>query len=200
MLTKTTGVQTKMELVAIENLVKEDHVLRRIQKYVDFNFIYDLVEDKYCPDNGRPSVDPVVLFKMILVGYLFGIRSERRLIEEIHHNIAYRWFLGYGLEDKIPDASTISQNRRRRFKGTDIYQKIFDNIVEQAIEQNLMPGNIMYVDSTHIKASANIGKFTNEQIEVSIPEYIDELDRAVNESREGHRQKALKKKKKKRKK
>ena len=193
MLTKNNENQPKIELVIIENLVKKDHILRKIDEYIDFNFIYDLVEDKYCLDNGRPSVDPVVLFKMILIGYLFGIRSERRLIEEIHHNVAYRWFLGYGLEEKIPDASTISQNRRRRFTGTDIFEKIFDNIVEQAITHKLITGKIMYVDSTHVKANANIGKFTNEQVEVAIPEYIDELDKAVTEAREAHGQKELKK-------
>jgi transposase len=193
MLTKNNENQPKMEFVIIENLVKKDHILRKIDEYIDFNFIYDLVEDKYCLDNGRPSVDPVVLFKMILIGYLFGIRSERRLVEEIHHNVAYRWFLGYGLEDKIPDASTISQNRRRRFTGTDIFEKIFDNIVEQAINHKLITGKIMYVDSTHIKANANIGKFTNEQVEVAIPEYIDELEKSINEAREAHGQKALKK-------
>lgn len=193
MLTKNNENQPKIELVIIENLVKKDHILRKIDEYIDFNFIYDLVEDKYCLDNGRPSIDPVVLFKMILIGYLFGIRSERRLIEEIHHNVAYRWFLGYGLEDKIPDASTISQNRRRRFTGTDIFERIFDNIVEQAIIHKLITGKIMYVDSTHIKANANIGKFTNEQVEVAIPEYIDELEKAVTEAREAHGQKELKK-------
>lgn len=193
MLTKNNENQPKIELVIIENLVKKDHILRKIDEYIDFNFIYELVEDKYCLDNGRPSIDPVILFKMILIGYLFGIKSERRLIEEIHHNVAYRWFLRYGLEDKIPDASTISQNRRRRFTGTDIFEKIFDNIVEQAINHKLITGKIMYVDSTHIKASANIGKFTNEQVEVALPEYIDELEKAVTEAREAHGQKELKK-------
>ena len=196
MLTKNNENQPKIELVIIENLVKKEHILRKIDEYIDFNFIYDLVEDKYCLDNGRPAIDPVVLFKMILIGYLFGIRSERRLVEEIHHNVAYRWFLGFGLEDKIPDASTISQNRRRRFTGTDIFEKIFDNIIKQATNQKLISGKIMYVDSTHVKASANIGKFTNEQVEVAMPEYIDELERAVNESRVAHGQKELKKKRK----
>lgn len=196
MLTKNNENQPKIELVIIENLVKKEHILRKIDEYIDFNFIYDLVKDKYCLDNGRPSIDPVVLFKMILIGYLFGIRSERRLVEEIHHNVAYRWFLGFGLEDKIPDASTISQNRRRRFTGTDIFEKIFDNIIEQAINHKLISGKIMYIDSTHVKANANIGKFTNEQVEVAIPEYIDELERAVNESRVAHGQKELKKKEK----
>ncbi len=194
MLTKNGHVQSKLEAVIIDDLISEDHVLKKIDKYIDFKFIYDLVEDKYCLDNGRPSIDPVVLFKMIFIGYLFGIRSERRLVDEIHHNIAYRWFLGFGLSDKIPDSSTISQNRKRRFNGTDIYQKIFDNILEQAISLKLVPGKIMYVDSTHIKANANIGKFTNEQVEVPIQSYVDELEESINESREEHGQKPLKKK------
>lgn len=194
MLTKNRHIQSKLEAVIIDDLISEDHVLKKIDKYIDFKFIYDLVEDKYCLDNGRPSIDPVVLFKMIFIGYLFGIRSERRLVDEIHHNIAYRWFLGFGLSDKIPDSSTISQNRKRRFNGTDIYQKIFDNILEQAISLKLVPGKIMYVDSTHIKANANIGKFTNEQVEVPIQSYVDELEESINESREEHGQKPLKKK------
>ena len=196
MLTKTGDIQSKMEVVIIDNLIQEDHILRKIDKCIDFDFIYDIVEDKYCLDNGRPSIDPVVLFKMIFVGYLFGIRSERRLVDEIHHNLAYRWFLGFGLTDKIPDSSTISQNRKRRFNGTDIYQKIFDNILEQAVSMNLVPGKVIYVDSTHIKANANIGKFTNEQVEVPIQNYIDELEESINESRKEHRQKPLKKKEK----
>ena len=83
----------------------------------------------YCKDNGRPAIDPVVLFKMLFIGYLYGIRSERQLEKEIQVNVAYRWFLGLSLTDEVPDHSTISQNRRRRFKGTDIFQKVFDEIV-----------------------------------------------------------------------
>ncbi len=196
MLTKTGDIQSKMEVVVIDTLIQEDHILKKIDKYIDFNFIYKLVEDKYCLDNGRPSIDPVVLFKMIFIGYLFGIRSERRLVDEIHHNLAYRWFLGFGLTDKIPDSSTISQNRKRRFNGTDIYQKIFDNILGQAVSMNLVPGKVIYVDSTHIKANANIGKFTNEQVEIPMQNYINELEESIDESRKAHGQRPLKKKKK----
>ncbi|MBM6821055.1 transposase, partial [Clostridium saudiense] len=95
----------------------------------------------------------VVLFKMLFIGYLYGIRSERQLVKDIEVNLAYRWFLGYSITEKIPDASTISQNRIRRFKGTDIPQKIFDNIVIQAMEKGLVGGKILYSDSTHIKAN-----------------------------------------------
>lgn len=102
------------EFVSIDSLVPQDHILRKIDKYIDFSFIDNLTKDLYCHDNGRPAVDPKVLFKMLLLGYLFGIRSERQIVREVQVNIAYRWFLGYSFTDKIIDASTISQNRRRR--------------------------------------------------------------------------------------
>ena len=194
MLTKNTRKQSSMELVIIDQLIPEDHLLRKIDKYIDFSFIYDLVEDKYCLNNGRPSVDPVMLFKMLFIGYLYGIRSERRLIEEIKVNIAYRWFLGLSLTDTVPDASTISQNRRRRFTGTDIHEKIFDRIVNQAIDLGMVKGSILYTDSTHIKANANKNKFESKQIDKTVKEYIYELDEAINEDRITHNKKSLKKK------
>jgi transposase len=128
---------TNYEFVCIDNMVPKDHILRKIKKYIDFSFIDELVKDMYCADNGRPAVDPKIIFKMLFLGYLFGIRSERQLVREVEVNVAYRWFLDCTLSDKIIDASTISQNRRRRFKGTDIFQQIFDNIVIQAIEKKL---------------------------------------------------------------
>lgn len=100
MFTNNLKKQNELELVYIENLVPKDHILRQIDKYIDFSFIRNLTKDLYCPDNGRPSVDPVVLFKMLFIGYLFGIRSERQLVKEIEVNVAYRWFLGYSLTDK----------------------------------------------------------------------------------------------------
>ena len=197
MLTRNDNIQLKMEVISLEELIPEDHLLRKIENNIDFSFIYALVKDKYCENNGRPSIDPVILFKMIFIGYLYGIRSERRLVEEIKYNIAYRWFLGIGLKESVPNSSTISQNRRRRFRGTDIYERIFENILEQAITNNLVSGNIMYVDSTHVKANANIGKFTNEQVEKPIANYVDELEEAVNQEREKRQQKKLKKNEKK---
>nr|WP_255547700.1 IS1182 family transposase [Crassaminicella indica] len=194
MLTKNNGYQNRIETVMIENLVSEDHLLRKINKYINFSFIYDLVEDKYCLDNGRPSIDPVVLFKMMFIGYLYGIRSERRLMEEIKYNIAYRWFLGYGITDEIPHHSTISQNRRRRFTGTDIFEKIFSNIVKQAIDNNLVLGKILYTDSTHLKANANKNKYEEKYIKVEVKEYVDDLENAINEDRINHGKKPLKKK------
>lgn len=181
-----------MEFVSIEELVPTDHLLRKISRVIDFSFIHEKTKDMYCSNNGRPAIDPTVLFKMLFIGYLFGIRSERRLVQEIKVNVAYRWFLGLGLQDKVPDASTISQNRRRRFTGTGIAQDIFDEIVLQAMRKKLVDGKTLYTDSTHLKASANKGKFTKEQVAPNTKSYIDELEQAVDEDRRNHGKKSLK--------
>ena len=127
--------QRKMEYVLIDDLMPQDHLLRKIDKYIDFSFINEICRPYYCKDNGRPAVEPEIMFKMLFLGYLYGIRSETRLVEEVKVNIAYRWFLGYTLEDKIPDASVIWQNRIRRFNGTDIPEQIFNEILKQAISR-----------------------------------------------------------------
>lgn len=184
--------QAKMETVILENLIPEDHLLRKIDKYIDFSFINEMCKPYYCENNGRPAIEPVILFKMLFIGYLYGIRSERRLVEEVGVNMAYRWFLGYGLEDKIPDASVIWQNRRRRFKETDIPQQIFDEIVKQAIRRSLVGGKVLYSDSTHLKANANKNKFTNKEITQSTKAYVAELDKAVALDRQHHDKKPLK--------
>ena len=153
MLRTPTAAQHELEMVTLEQLVPKDHLLRLIDRHIQFDFIRERTAHLYCADNGRPALDPVLLFKMLFIGYLFGIRSERQLIKEIQVNVAYRWFLGLRLTDKVPDASTLSQNRRRRFVGTDIEQAIFDAIVEQAIKHGLIGGRVFYSDSTHLKAS-----------------------------------------------
>ena len=119
-------------MVTLDSLVPKDHLLRLIDQHLSFDFIRAECESLYCPNNGRPALDPVMLFKMLFVGYLFGVRSERRLIKDIEVNVAYRWFVGLRLTDPVPDASTFSQNRRRRFAGTDIEQRIFDGIVSRS--------------------------------------------------------------------
>ena len=116
-------------MVSLDSLVPSNHLLRKVDAHIDFSFIHQKVAPLYCADNGRPAQDPTMLFKALLIGYLFGIRSERQLIREIEVNVAYRWFLGLRLTDKVFDASTFSQNRRRRFVDTSVYQEIFDEIV-----------------------------------------------------------------------
>ena len=162
MLKDPSPQQHELEMVTLEQLVPKDHLVRKINQHIDFEFIRDEVAHLYCKDNGRPPVDPVRLFKMLLLGYLFGIKSERQLVKDVEVNVAYRWFLGMGLTEKVIDASTFSQNRIRRFNGTDIFERIFNNIVEQAMNKGLIGGYALYTDSTHLKANANKRKAKNE--------------------------------------
>jgi len=186
MLKPSRPQQMGWELVSINELVPADHLVRQLDRYIDFTFIYDVVEPFYCQDNGRPPIDPVMLFKMVFIGYMFGIRSERQLEKDIQTNVAYRWFLGLGLQDPVPDHSTISLNRQRRFKGTPVFQDIFDAIVEQAMQHRMVGGRILFSDSTHLKANANKKKFDKQLVVPSIRSYIEELDQAVTEDREAH--------------
>ena len=191
MLKHRPQTQSSLEFVCIDELVPKDHLLRKVDKHIDFSFIHELVKDLYCQNNGRPALDPTLMFKLLLLGYLFGVRSERQLIREVEVNVAYRWFLGLGLTDKIPDASTLSQNRRRRFNDSDVYQQIFDQIVLQAMRKKLVSGHVLYTDSTHIKASANKNKHLQVIVKQERQAYMDQLDCAVEEERISHGKKPL---------
>ena len=108
MLKRRREKQQQMAIVIMEHMVPEDHFLQKVDRAVAFSFIYDLRAPLYCADNGQPAIDPEVLFRMLLVGYLYGINSEAWLEEEINYNIAYKWFCRLELTDKVPDATTIS--------------------------------------------------------------------------------------------
>lgn len=148
--------------VSVEELVPQDHFLRAIEATISFDFIEEKLRPYYCENNGRPSIHPIVLFKMMFIGYFYGIRSERQLEKEIKTNIAYRWFLGFSLSDTIPDHSTISWKRR------------------------MVGGRALMTDSTHIKANANKNKFVHKYKKEKAKFYIDELEAAVIEDREAH--------------
>lgn len=126
----------------------------KIDPFVNFSFIYDKVGNYYCNHNDRPSIDPVVLIKYLLVGFLYGINSERRIEQGIQVNMSYRWFLKLDITDKVPHHSTISQNRCRRFNGKGIFREIFGEIVFQCMNHGLADGTFIFTDSTHIRASA----------------------------------------------
>lgn len=192
MLKKPAPEQTALEIVTLEQLVPKDHLLRKIDAVIDFSFIHDRVAGLYCPDNGRPPLDPTLMFKALFIGYLFGVRSERQLVREIEVNVAYRWFLRLKLTDGVFDASTLSQNRKRRFNDTSVAQDIFDHIVEQAIAHKLVDGAVLYTDSTHLKANANKGKYDLEMVAKSRTDYWNDLDRAIDAERALHDQKPLK--------
>ena len=159
--------------------VLKDHILRKIDKYIDFNFIYDLVEDKYSQTTGRP----VVLIKPVILQYFFNINSMRQTIREVEVNIAYRWFLGLDFYDKVPHFLTFGKNYERRFKNTDIFNQIFENILEKATSYGFVDTKIQFVDSTHVKAHANRNKNQKVKIKKKVKSYQRKLEKEVNEDR-----------------
>ena len=128
---KNRQLQKENVTISLEELVPENHLLRIIDKAVDFNFIYDEVENLYS-DKGRPGIDPVSLFKIVFIQYLFGIRSMRQTIKEIEVNVAYKWFIGYSLTEPVPHFSTFGKNYVRRFAESNIFERIFKKILEEA--------------------------------------------------------------------
>ena len=140
--------------VKIDDLIPEDHLLKLVHRYVDLGFVRKKMKHLYS-HTGRPSIDPEVLLRMLLVGYLYGITSERRLCEEVKMHLGYRWFVGLSLEDKVPDHSTFSHNRHDRFAESNLIQEIFDEIVAQCIAHGLVGGERLTVDAAHIKANAS---------------------------------------------
>ena len=148
----------QMMMFSMDDMVPKDHMLRKIDRAINWSFIYDLVEDKYCADNGRPSMDPVMLIKIPFIQYLYGIRSMRQTIKEIEVNVAYRWFLGLDMLDPVPHFSTFGKNYTRRFKDTDMFEQIFSHILEQCMKFHLVDTSTVFVDATHVKACANSKK------------------------------------------
>lgn len=182
--TNDVNPQLDYELVCLEHQVPDNHLLRKVEKYIDFSFILDLVRPFYSETTGRPSIDPIVFFKMLLIGYLYNIRSERELERTVNDSFAFRWFLRIGLSGKAPDHSVFSWNRKNRFKDTTVFQDIFDNIVQQAIGYNMVGGRVLVTDSTHMKANASNNRYERREVAYTPHEYLQELEQAVNEDRE----------------
>lgn len=160
--------------IRMEDIIPENHLLRLIDKHIDFSFIRKKVKHLYS-HTGRPSIDPDVLLRMLLIGYLYGITSERRLCEEIKMHIGYRWFVGLNLEDTIPDHSTFSKNRHERFAENKIFHEIFDEIVNQCISKGLVTGKHLTVDSTYIQANASFRSLEPIVVDMNSKEYIEKL-------------------------
>jgi transposase len=131
-----------------------DHLLRRIDRFLDLESIRTALKPFYS-SIGRPSVDPELMMRMLIVGYCMGLRSERRLCEEVHLNLAYRWFCRLGLEGKVPDHSTFSRNRHGRFRQSDILRHLFETVVERCLAEGLVGGEGFAVDASLIAADAN---------------------------------------------
>ena len=170
-------------IVDLEALVPKDHLLRKIEKVMDYEWLYERLDPYYCHDNGRPGTDPVVLIKMVLIQHLFGIPSLRQTYREIQVNVAYRWFLGYGLLDNIPHFATVSYAFCKRFPD-ELTSEIFEHILNKALNNRMLDPSAIFIDGTHIKASANKKKFQKEQVAKAAKVYSGQLRREVNTERE----------------
>ena len=159
--------------INLDSLVPEDHFLKRLEKLVSFDFVRDITRSYYS-HTGKPSIDPVVLVKMLLVGYLFDIRSERKLVEEISLNLAYRWYIGYDLDEEVPDHSIFSKARVRF--GKKLFLNIFEKILVKCIELGLVSKEGMLIDSTIVRADASDRSMV--EIGLSPGQYWNRLDRS----------------------
>ena len=169
----------------LDRHVPADHVLRQIDRFVDLSDIRSVLAPYYS-STGRPSVDPELMIRMLLVGYCMGIRSERRLCDEVHLNLAYRWFCRLDLNDAVPDHSTFSKNRHGRFRDSDLFRHLFDTVLTRCITEGLVGGDDFGVDASLIKADAS--RYTKveiadwsvpEQVSRATQEYLDTLDDAA---------------------
>lgn len=182
MITINKNIQSEILMTTMEEIVPKNSLFRKIDKYIDFTFIYDEVKDLYSENNGRPSIDPVVLFKLVFIQALDGLKSMRKTCEKIKVDAEYRWFLGIPFGHETPHFSTFSKNYERRFKDSDIFEKIFINIVNQAIKYNLVDGTTFYTDSTHKKANANKNVYDDEIVK-NIKTRRKWLEEEINEER-----------------
>lgn len=185
---KNTEQRLTEKKISLDALVPKEHIIRKIDAAIDFSFIYEKVKPLYS-SIGKPSIDPVVLFKIILIQYLFGVRSMRQTIQEIEVNLAYRWFLGYGLEEKIPHFSTFGKNYQRRFQGTEIFNDIFFHIIDEIMAAKFLNSENVFIDGTHIKANANLKKAKNVLKEESAKFYQETLNQEIEQDRQFHKKK-----------
>src|SRR3984893_11108544 len=169
----------------LDDHVPADHLLRSIDRHLDLADLHQHLE-AYYSHTGRPSVDPELMIRMLLVGYCFGIRSERRLCDEVHLNLAYRWFCRLGLDGAVPDHSTSSKNRQGRFRESDLFRRVFETVLRRCIRERLVGGEGFAVDASLIKADANRQKgiegnkgLPPEAAGRAIQEYLAVLDDAA---------------------
>ena len=156
---RTGGQKPLFYAFNLDDQVPADHLLRGIDRCLDLGQLRHHLAAFYS-HTGRPSIDPELMVRMLIVGYSFGIRSGRRLCEEVHLNLAYRWFCRLGLEDAVPDHSTFSKNRHGRFRESDAFRQVFESVVARCMKEGLVGGEGFAVDASVIKADANRSRST----------------------------------------
>lgn len=173
----------------LEDHVPRDHLLRSIDRFVALGDIRKHLAPYYS-DIGRPSIDPELMIRMLLIGYIMGIRSERRLCNEVHLNLAFRWFCNLDLGDLVPDQSTFTKNRHGRFRESDLFRQLSKNVVARCIEEGMVDGDTFAADASIIRADANKQNSTPKEasdassIDPSsapraVKEYLEVLDDAA---------------------
>jgi transposase len=167
----------------MRDFIPDDHILKLVDKHVDLTFVRERLRPFYS-ERGRPSVDPEIMVRMLLVGYLFGITSERRLCEEVSMHIGYRWFVGLRMRDRTPDHSTFSKNRHGRFRDSGVWEEVFDEVVRRCIAAGLVSGGRLSADGTLVEANASTKSLTPFVVELSPAAYLREVERgnAVSET------------------
>ena len=169
-------------IVDVDMLVPKDHLLRKIERVMDYDWLYERLEPLYNDRVGRPGTDPVVLIKMVLIQHLYGIPSLRQTWRECEVNVAYRWFLGYDLLENIPHFATVSYAFCKRFPA-ELSEEIFEHILNKALNNRMVDPSAIFIDGTHIKASANKKKFQKEQVRKAAKVYDTKLREEVNAER-----------------
>src|SRR5271169_2394626 len=166
----------------LEEYIPENHLLRLIDKHISLAFVRERLKDSYS-ETGRPSIDPELLLRILLIGYLYGITSERKLVEELRMHLAWRWFTGLGFDQEIPHHSTFSKNRHGRFQESKLFEELFEQIVKQCVEVGLVQGNHLSVDGSFVEANAaKESRVPREQLleaaQVShtVRQYVEELE------------------------
>ena len=169
-------MQLKYHTVTIEDFVPAGHFLRKLDAVLDLNFVYEETAGLYSRRYGRPPIDPVVMVKYLLVGFLYGIPSERQIEQRLQTDTALRWYLGLDLFERVPDHSTISQMRRRKPSFRRVFRRLFEEIVKQCVEKGLVSGRLMVTDSTHMKANAAISSEELVEVKEAPGVYWERLD------------------------
>lgn len=166
----------------LEDQVPETHLLRLIERHVSFAFVRQQLKDRYS-EMGRPSIDPELLLRILLIGYLYGITSERKLVEELRMHLAWRWFTGLGFDQEIPHHSTFSKNRHGRFQESKLFEELFEQIVRQCVEVGLVEGKHLSVDGSFVEANAaKESRIPREQlveaaqVKHRVRQYLQELE------------------------
>src|SRR5947209_1412004 len=166
----------------LEDQVPETHLLRLIEKHISFAFVREKLKASYSA-TGRPSIDPELLLRMLLIGYLYGITSERKLVEELRMHLAWRWFNGLGFDQEIPHHSTFSKNRHGRFQESKLFEQLFEQIVKQCVEVGLVQGEHLSVDGSFVEANAAKGSRIRReqsvdaaQVHHTVRKYLQELE------------------------